>query len=242
MSDERLGRRVPSDFAHVELYPARRQLARPVARVENTRVPLSAETYQFFYDQGREGACVGYALSILSTIHNRKRYDALWLYKQAQLIDEYGDTPPGGGTSVRAGFDVLRTLGHRWWHPAGADVADPAEGVIGINRWLTTVDEGRTAIAKGLTIVDGINWYDGFYNPIKRTRNGRSEFWIPEPNKWGRLAGGHCIVRPIASDARQAFGWINSWGMAYPWPVYISYESHDRLMREQGEAAIGTDR
>jgi hypothetical protein len=48
----------------------------------------------------------------MMSLLNRKRYDAGWLYHEAQRIDEW----PGedyDGTSVRAGMDVLRTEGHR---------------------------------------------------------------------------------------------------------------------------------
>src|SRR3954453_10392858 len=64
-----------------------------------------------FYNQGQEGACVGFGISRLASQLNRKRYDGFWLYHEAQKVDEY----PGEdyeGTSVRAGLDVLRTRGH----------------------------------------------------------------------------------------------------------------------------------
>jgi hypothetical protein len=245
--DRVLDRRIPTDFNHVNLYPANalRRIAKTVKTVEVTKLPLPA-SYRAFYDQGAEGACVGFGESIMCSINNRKKYDARWLYQQAQARDEWPDTPPQEGTSLRAGFDVLREVGHRRWYAGKSRPEEIDEGIVEVNRWTGTVDEDRTAISEDYVIVDGVNWYDGFYTPIeKRVKiNGRErvEYWIPEPPQWGRLVGGHCIVRKLASDQRQAFGWLNSWGLSYPWPVWISYESRDRLQREQGESAIAVDR
>ena len=65
-----------------------------------------------FYDQGKEGACVGFACSRMMSLLNRRRYEAPWLYREAQRVDDW----PGedySGTSVRAALDVLRSRGHR---------------------------------------------------------------------------------------------------------------------------------
>lgn len=94
-----------------------------------------------FYDQGQEGACVGFASSRAMTLLNRIRYGAHWLYKEAQLIDEWPETPPEEGTSVRAAIDVLRDKGHaRMW---GGLIRLPADRKHGVeaNRWCKTVDE-----------------------------------------------------------------------------------------------------
>jgi hypothetical protein len=97
-----------------------------------------------FYDQGAEGACVGFGSSRAMTLLNRRRYDARWLYHEAQKIDEW----PGedySGTSVRAGMDVLRDVGHCRVRGRNSDPANPAEG-ISANRWATSVDEVRTCL------------------------------------------------------------------------------------------------
>jgi hypothetical protein len=71
-------------------------------------------TWWDFYDQGAEGACVGFGSSRMMSLVNRKRYFARWLWDQAKLIDEWADTNPGddNGTSVRAALEVLRSRGH----------------------------------------------------------------------------------------------------------------------------------
>ena len=42
-----------------------------------------------FYNQGSEGACVGFGISRLASQLNRKLYDGFWLYREAQKIDEW---------------------------------------------------------------------------------------------------------------------------------------------------------
>lgn len=237
-------RRVPTDFDHVAKYPgtALRSIAATVDSVEVTKCPLPLAMHGY-YDQGKEGACVGFGESIAMSILNRKRYDAFWLYRQAQLIDEYSDTPPAGGTSLRAGFDVLREIGHRPTRGSRSGDAELDEGIVAVNRWLTTVDQVRTAIAAGMPVILGVSWYRGMYDTVeKRITKSRVEHWVTPEAKWGRLVGGHCICAPLASDKRQAVGWLNSWGTSYHWPAWLPYSALERLLREDGECAVVTDR
>jgi len=103
-----------------------------------------------YYNQGSEGACVGFALSRMMSLLNRERYDAMRLYREAQLVDDWADTPPEEGTSGRAGCDILRLRG-AWRMKRGVSVGpDPADG-ISANRWARNVDE----IAACLSPSDG---------------------------------------------------------------------------------------
>lgn len=153
---------------------------------------LDQTGWHVFYDQGREGACVGFGSSRMMTLLNRCRYDARWLWNQAKQIDEWPDTNPGddNGTSVRAAMDVLRAQGHR---RNGAAAAALAEG-IAANRWARTVDEIRAALASPL------------------------------------------------HDRLQAIPVLNSWGRSYPQKVWMPYTVLERLLREDGEATVVTDR
>jgi hypothetical protein len=248
-SNRIVDRREPKEFTHVEQYPGRqlRMLQRTVEAVEDTLT--FPDRYVAIYDQGSEGACVGYGESILCSINNRKLYDAMWLYREAQLIDEWSSTPPEEGTSLSAGFDILRTKGHRRLWGGQSRPPEMDEGIVEVNRWLTTVDEIRTALAAGKVVCLGINWYYQFYNPLrlKTGPKGKIEAWVgPEKDdaSWGGIAGGHCICLVGASDRRQAGLLANSWGKL--WGVngkaWISYEKLRRLLAEGGEAAIVTDR
>jgi len=95
-----------------------------------------------YYDQGPDGACVGFSCSRMMSLLNRKRYDAPWLYHRAQLVDEYPDTPPAEGSSVRAGCDVLRLQGAL---RSGESNPRPEDG-IRANRWATSAGEVVAAL------------------------------------------------------------------------------------------------
>lgn len=80
-----------------------------------------------FYDQGSEGACVGFACARAKTLLERARFLARELYYEAQRIDpwpggEYpGASPHMEGTAVRSGLEVMLTKGlstaKRAWNP-----------------------------------------------------------------------------------------------------------------------------
>jgi len=238
-----LGRRVPADFEHVERYPltVTTTPAKPVpvtigvswydnfdrpeqdsrgrwwigrGDLGNIRGghcvclepgdPSSGTTEQDldgwwrFYDQGREGACVGFGSSRMMSLLNRKRYDARWLWNQAKKIDEWPDTNPGddNGTSVRAAMDVLRAQGHVTWkaNRSGDGYPLQAEGITA-NRWATRVGQ---------------------------------------------------VIDALQSPANERMGAVrilNSWGRdGYPHRVWMSYETLQRLLDEDGEATLVVDR
>ena len=256
ITEQPLGRRTPRDFDHVDRYPLRR-----AAFVSSVERKLDINTnWRHLYNQGAEGACVGFASSLMMSILNRHFYDAPWLYRMAQEADEWPETPPEEGTSVRAGMDVLRAVGHRRRlvsqaaNLATSYVPDLKHGIIE-NRWARNVDELRTCIANGTPAVLGCNWYANFDDPELQSRwfgLRRSEWWIGRAAHWGRLRGGHAICVYAASDSREAFGLCNSWGVekfdsasnmvaGYPL-VWLPYDAMQRLINEAGEATIVTDR
>lgn len=227
-----LGRRVPTDFVHVDRYPLRALAAeaRPVAvpmaigvnwyaefdqpvkgrdgrwrvaqdgRLSTVRgghcvclPPAGAHdprSWQKFYNQGQEGACVGFGLSRMMSLLNRRRYDGRWLYRSAQLRDEWPDTPPAEGTSVRAGLDVLREVGHKV--------------VRGVRIWQPVLQEGIAA------------------------------------NRWATDTAD--VLTTLGRDDEDEIPWLNSWGMDYPHMVYVPVSVIDRLRREDGEFGVVVDR
>lgn len=232
MSD--LGRRVPTDWEHVERYPLRalameaqpanvpmaiginwyREFDTPTrgrdgrwrvakdGRLSTIRgghcvclLPagvVDSPAWQQFYDQGQEGACVGFGCSRMMSLLNRHRYDARWLYRQAQLVDEWSDTPPGEGTSVRAGLDILRNVGHRRVRGHGKPVTEPnpSDG-IAANRWATDMND---------------------------------------------------VCRVLGRPGANELPMLNSWGKDYPHIVWMPTEVHARLLDEDGEYGVVTDR
>lgn len=160
-------------------------------------------TWWDFYDQGNEGACVGFGWSRTMTLLNRVRYDARWLWDWAKVVDEWSDTNPGddNGTSVHAGGDVLRGKGHvKFVKDYGTNYASRdrqvpalAAGISAV-RWATTVAEMEAVLQ----------------SPLHKTL--------------------------------QAFPILNSWGRYYPHITWIPYSVMQRLIDEEGEVALPTDR
>lgn len=247
-----LGRRVPPNFEHVALYPLRALiddpqdvLVVPPAGVEKS---LGLPWWWRKHDQGDEGACVGFGCSAMTSITNRwqryqttgqyltYRYASRWLYQEAQLVDEWADTPPSEGTSVRAGAEILNTRGHRRVQNSVIGAENLQHG-ISAYRWAVHHDEIRAAIYAGLAVAIGIEWYDNFDTP-KLINNER---WIASEQNWGYLRGGHCVCLYRMSDRRQAFMIMNSWGGSYA-PAWIPYSSLNQLLDNFGEAVVITDR
>jgi hypothetical protein len=68
-----------------------------------------------YYDQLREGKCVGEGSSRAMSLLNRVRYNPTWLWQRARLTDEWSDNDDlsdnDQGTSVRAALEIMRTEG-----------------------------------------------------------------------------------------------------------------------------------
>jgi hypothetical protein len=148
-----------------------------------------------FYNQAREGACVGFAHSKALTLQHRLTFDGFWLYDMARKLE--GTFPSGEGTTGRSALEVLRTVGHRqqYAHEAVRNEAldghvDPAYG-ISAYRWATTAEQVCNALGR--------------------------------PN---------AFAVPL----------LNSWGEQYPQVVWLPVATLERLLHEEGEADVITDR
>jgi hypothetical protein len=154
---------------------------------------VDTEPYSWysFYNQGAEGACVGFGSSRMMSILNKERYDARWLWDRAKEIDEWPETNPGDneGTSVRAAMDVLRTIGHK----TIKGKPDPKNG-ISANRWATNIDD---------------------------------LFSVLQNETYKKIG---------------AIPFFNSWGTDYPRKVWMPCETWQRLLNEEGEATMVTDK
>jgi hypothetical protein len=152
-------------------------------------VQPDAATWWAYYNQGAEGACVGFSCSRMMSHYNRARYQARWLYHEAQKVDPW----PGenySGTSVSAACDVLRTVGHKLENRLAPWIS---QGITA-NRWITTVDQIHQTIG------------------------------LPLADKLGAV--------PL----------LNSWGTGYPRVVWLPDQVLARLLDEDGECVVVTDR
>jgi hypothetical protein len=130
-----------------------------------------------FYNQGSEGACVGFGISRLASQLNRKLYDGFWLYHEAKKIDEW----PGedyDGTSVRAGLDILRKRGHCESREGATNPEAIGEG-IKANRWARSVDDVlRTLGYQRLDYVDVLNsWGRGYPHLTRMPASVLERLW-----------------------------------------------------------------
>lgn len=242
--DPRLGRFIPDDWGHIDKYPLtapaeEAPTPRPVVIGVNWYVEFQNPEEQFsragsryvlpnadslttvrgghcvcleptgepdpeewwdFYDQGQEGACVGFGWSRCMSLLNQELYAARWLWDRAKEIDQWDETNPGdnNGTSCRAAGDILRDSGHVDWqdeyadddHTERDDYKPAGDNGIQAFRWARSVDDVHEVLG-----------YEG---------------------------GGVTF--------------LNSWGRGYPHRVWMPDDVLDRLMSEDGEVAVPTDR
>lgn len=146
-------------------------------------------TWYWYYDQGMEGACVGFAASRMMSLLNRQKYDARWLWDQAKMRDEWSDTNPGddNGTSVRAAMDVLRDKGHKPTIPTLKGQIIQGEG-IEANRWARSVDQlfdvfQNEEYRKLGAIPFHNSWGSGYPKKVWMT----GEVWQRLMNEWGEF-------------------------------------------------------
>lgn len=248
--DPRLGRFIPDDWRHVENYPLtalppdERPTQSPVvigvnwyAEFDNPEEDAdSGETFiarggassltnvrgghcvclepggemtdrddwYAFYDQGSEGACVGFGWSRCMSLLNSSEYTARWLWDRAKEKDQWPETNPGdnNGTSVRSAAEVLVAAGHVVWNEEYADDEH------------TERDDYQPDSAQGLSAF-----------------------------RWAQSVDDvHAVLANERADELGAVPILNSWGDGYPRRVWMPDDVLDRLMQEEGEVAIPTDR
>jgi hypothetical protein len=177
-------------------------------------------------DQGREGACVGFALTneLLSSpspmgrvIPKPRNKFASDVYREAQKIDEW----PGEdyeGTSILAGMKVLRS-----------------RGLISSYYWAFGIEQVLDTLVSVGPVVIGIPWHESMYNTDE---NGLVRID-------GREVGGHAILltgyhpnHPVLKEP--VVRWRNSWGPEYGinGNGFIRPSNLSWLLQKYGEACI----
>lgn len=233
MHDPRLDRREHFD-ERSRAYPVRELLRS--SQLQRPRSYTWGMPSNIVLDQGREGACVGFAIAhelaarpvVVGGVGDSF---ALQLYRRAQQLDPW----PGesySGTSVLAGMQAAQELGH-----------------FDEYRWAFGVDDAVLAIGYRGPVVFGIPWYSGMYdapNGVLRVT--------------GELVGGHAIVgvgvrvldssgrRPVSLAAvdrdRSTVLLLNSWGRGYGvnGRARITLRDLDVLLSNGGECVVPVKR
>lgn len=210
-TDKRLDRVVQFD-ERSRSYPIRALVGAAPLRSKLWRCPI-------VLDQGREGACVGFAWTHEKagtpvSIQGLTTEMALATYRRARELDEW----PGedyDGTSVIAGV-----------------LAGREQGYYGEFRWAFGMQDLILGLWKGPAVL-GIPWYDSMYE----APNGKVSIS-------GDMVGGHAILCRGVNVPGRYFVLHNSWGP--DWGINgdarISFEDMERLLHEQGEACIPVQR
>jgi len=182
-----------------------------------------------WFDQGREGACVGFALGHEAASRPAEfkglTFDYLVenVYHEAQKIDPWpGGVYPGGdpqyeGTSVLAGIKVMKKI-----------------GFFKSYRWAFGLEDLVLGVGYNGPAVLGVRWYEGMYKPDE---NG-----FIQPS--GSIMGGHALLARAVNVKKGYFTLRNSWGRT--WGIdgdcYITFEDMGKLLEENGEAAFMINR
>lgn len=187
-------------------------------------------------DQGNDGACVGFAYTheliaepvVVTGVAEAFAHElagapldynfAMGIYRAAQLIDQWDDTPPEEGTSVLAGAKIVTQRGYY-------------EGY----RWAFSLDDILDTLSSKGPGVLGANWYSGMFTP-----DSNNVIHVA-----GIVEGGHGILTH-GVDFDGMFGHQNhalvhqSWGL--PWGIdgsaWIPFSDLERVFHEDGEFCV----
>ncbi len=183
-------------------------------------------------DQGQTPRCVAFAWTDFLTcgpIGNKlaKDPDPQKVYDLAQELDEFADTPPGDGTSVRGGAKALTQLGY-----------------LNGYAFAESVEEIANAIWSGATpVVMGTSWLEG----MDDTEKFAGHDFI---RATGEELGGHAYLaygvdRNVScpDGTKGAVRLQNSWGVQWGnnGGMWISLGDLATLLHSDGEACIAAE-
>lgn len=172
-------------------------------------------------DQGPVGACVGYAWKyklLAAPFMVGTGPEACQIYAEAQTRDDLPDTPPGDGTTVRAGAKYLQELGY-----------------IGEYVWAFSVDDVAQWLLLRGPVVLGLNWYAAMDEPDS---HGLLHLYAQDD-----LRGGHAILALGVDVPARRVRLLNSWGTAWgdKGRCWIGFDDLDNLLALDGEACAATE-
>jgi hypothetical protein len=148
---------------------------------------------------------------------------AAHVYDKAQTIDEFDDTPPAGGTSVRAGAKTLQSI-----------------SLISDYRWLFDTGSITRALLELGPVVVGTDWLNSMFTPTPISAGNGS---IIRANYATGVAGGHCYLLTGVNTNTGRYRILNSWGTGWGngGYAYIPISDFDTLLQRGGEACLTSD-
>lgn len=178
----------------------------------------SPRTHKIVDLDNHRPAWVGNWMLTYTSLQSSQRGFRGFLYDKAQTIDEFDDTPPQGGTSVRAGAKALQAM-----------------GAIKSYHWAQSVDDIAYAVLTGNPVVVGTTWYNSMFNPDSK---GRLVVDVASG-----VAGGHAWKIDGYNSTTKLFRMKNSWSINWGNKGFanINYSDIAMLLADNGEAAIALE-
>jgi|SRR5688572_4658975 len=180
-------------------------------------------------DQDGTSQCVAYSgfkyLTTGPVLNRRPKETPVQLYRMCLKVDEWEGEDFDGGTSVRAMFQIFKTLGYvseyRW--------AFDAETVV--NHILT----------RGPVCV-GTDWLRNMFMPHKKT--GYLDCSGPNDGGHAWLIVGANTKQKNPDGTTGAVRMINSWGKKWGSSggrAWVTFNDLDKLIKADGEACVATE-
>lgn len=174
-------------------------------------------------DQGYEGACVGFGwtheFAARPKVHGQVTNQlARTIYREAQLIDVWPETPPEEGTSVLAGAQIMKSRGY-----------------LGEYRWCFSLRDLQLTLGYYGPVVMGTWWWTDMMEP-----DARGFIHVD-----GSREGGHAWLLNSYNVTKRRFAMVNSWGSTWgPFGgiAYISEGDMETLLFDEGEGCVPTVR
>lgn len=164
-------------------------------------------------DQGDTPSCVGHAWAGWLKMPPSTGYlDPVGLYQMCQYRDEW-EGEDYEGTSIRAGADVLKSL-----------------GFIKSYRWARKIDAVVYALLEQGPLVVGTTFYSGMDNAGVVSIDGEN-------------CGGHAYRLTGINTKSGLIRWTNSWGREFGdnGHAWITIDDFAELMKDEGEVALAIE-
>lgn len=226
-----LGRKVPTDWQHYEKYPlSAAQVTRTVSPIvwginwyEGFDDPVQASDGRWWVPRSSLGSVQG-GHAIASPVAGLRDYTD-W-----QVFYDQGSEPKCVGFSISRMATWLNRKRYdaHWLYDRAQDTDEwPGD------------DYDGTSVRAGLGILKSKGhrvWRNGTTGPVTLGEGISAFRWLSDANEAIRLLGHDYGTK------HGAIPWNNSWGKSYPRTVWVPGETIQRLIDEDGEAAVSTDR